>query len=103
MRIKVNANRLPKPPCYSTVHLPKETENNSLNIADSKDTSKKRDWSKVRRGINHGEMGRPRFYTPAQDAVIKQLKAEGRTFKEIGDQLGKSKEAIRRRWYTIRR
>lgn len=47
------------------------------------------------------EIVRRNHYTPAQDAVIKEMKAQGKTFPEIGRELGKSKEAVRRRWYRI--
>ena len=45
--------------------------------------------------------GRPRTYTDAQDSVIRTMKAEGASFKQIGEQIGKSTEAVRRRWYRL--
>lgn len=96
-KIKCDISKLPKPSL-----LKQSPPNGKKLLKQSLPNGKKRDWSLVNRGANNGKMGRPRFYTPAQDAVIKQLKAEGKSFKEIGDQLGRSGEAIRRRWYAIR-
>ena len=45
--------------------------------------------------------GRPKSYTPAQDAVIIEMKKKGATFPQIGEQIGKSSEAVRRRWYRL--
>ena len=47
------------------------------------------------------EIVRRNHYTPAQDAVIREMKSQGKTFREIGDQIGKSPEAVRCRWYRI--
>ena len=47
------------------------------------------------------EIMRRNHYTPAQDAVIKEMKSQGKTFREIADQIGKSPEAVRCRWYRI--
>ena len=41
------------------------------------------------------------FYTPAQDAVVKTMRAEGKSFREIAEQLGKSSESVRRRWHRL--
>ena len=35
-------------------------------------------------------------FTPAQDAVIKQMRAEGKLWREISDELGRSSESIRK-------
>lgn len=40
-------------------------------------------------------------YTPAQDAVIREMRAQGKSYEEIGDQIGKSKEAVRKRYNMI--
>lgn len=48
------------------------------------------------------EIVRKNHYTPAQDAVIREMRAQGKSYKEIGEQIDKSKEAVRRRWYLIR-
>lgn len=45
--------------------------------------------------------GRPKTYTKAQDAVIKDMRSKGASYKEIADQIGKSTEAVRRRWYRL--
>lgn len=92
--IKCNVDKLPKP-----IEFPKPDYDRPINVMPKK---KKRDWKLVRKGINNGVYGRPRFYTPAQDAVITELRRENKSYKEIGEQLGKSSEAIRRRWYVIR-
>ena len=47
------------------------------------------------------EIVRRNHYTPAQDAVITEMKMQGKTFREIGDEIDKSAEAVRRRWYRI--
>lgn len=48
------------------------------------------------------EIVRKKHYTPAQDAVIREMKAQGKSNQAIGEQIGKSKEAVRRRWERIR-
>lgn len=48
------------------------------------------------------EIVRRNHYTPAQDAVIREMKAQGKSNQAIGEQIGKSKEAVRRRWERIR-
>ena len=48
------------------------------------------------------EIVRKNHYTPAQDAVIREMKAQGKSNQAIGEQIGKSKEAVRRRWERIR-
>lgn len=40
-------------------------------------------------------------YTPAQDAVIREMRAQGKSYKAIGEQIGKSKEAVRKRYNMI--
>ena len=47
------------------------------------------------------EIVRRNHYTSAQDAVITEMKMQGKTFREIGDEIDKSAEAVRRRWYRI--
>ena len=57
-----------------------------------------------RQYIHHkpeSEIVRRNHYTPAQDAVIKEMRMEGKTFPQIGKEIGKSAEAVRRRWYRI--
>lgn len=41
------------------------------------------------------------YYTAAQDAVIREMRAQGKSYKEIGDQIGKSREAVRKRYNMI--
>lgn len=41
------------------------------------------------------------YYTPAQDAVIREMRAQGKSYKAIGEQIGKSKEAVRKRYNMI--
>lgn len=43
------------------------------------------------------EIVRRNHYTEAQDAVIREMRAQGKTYREIGEQIGKSKEAVRKR------
>lgn len=47
------------------------------------------------------EIVRRNHYTPAQDAVIVEMRAQGKTYKEIAEEIGRDKEAIRRRYYRI--
>lgn len=93
LALKCNVNKLPKPLEFS-----KPDFNRPVNVT----VVKKKPRKPINKGINHGVYGRPRFYTPAQDAVITQMRNEGKSFKEIGEEFGKSAEAIRRRWYLIR-
>lgn len=44
------------------------------------------------------EIVRRNHYTKAQDDVIRVMKADGKTYKEIADQIGKSPDAVRGRW-----
>lgn len=102
MKIKCNISNLPKAP-YTRPKIPESKKPGiPFEAMGHGQTKKERDWSAVNRGINKGKMGRPRFYTPAQDAVIRQMRQEGKSFKEIGEHLGRTGEAIRRRWYAIR-
>lgn len=41
------------------------------------------------------------YYTAAQDAVIREMRAQGKSYKAIGEQIGKSKEAVRKRYNMI--
>jgi DNA-binding NarL/FixJ family response regulator len=63
---------------------------------------KKRKWNLVNRGINNGKYGAPVYWTPERNAVLKKLRLEGKTYKQIGYELGKSSDSIRRQWYNIR-
>lgn len=57
-----------------------------------------------RQYIHHkpeNEIVRKNHYTHAQDAVIREMRGQGKTYAEIGEEIGKSKEAVRRRWYRI--
>lgn len=47
------------------------------------------------------EIVRRNAYTKAQDAVIVEMRAQGKTYKEIAEEIGRDKEAIRRRYYRI--
>lgn len=41
------------------------------------------------------------FYTPAQDAVIREMRKQGKSYREIGEQLGKSKDSVWKRAKVI--
>lgn len=87
IKLLCNPQKLPKPQLVKT---------------DKREGQKsKRDWSKVNRGANEGKYGRPVFWTEARCAVLRQLKEEGKSYKEIGEEMGKSSEACRRQWYVI--
>ena len=45
--------------------------------------------------------GSRRRYTQAQDNVIRVMRREGKSFEEIADQLGRTKEAVRKRYNMI--
>lgn len=59
----------------------------------------------LQRTYNHrkpeSEIVRKNHYTAAQDAVIREMREQGKTYKEIGEQIGKSKEAVRKRAKVI--
>jgi DNA-binding NarL/FixJ family response regulator len=93
MKIKVDVSRLPKVPYSKPTIL--DVKKTVVSFHREDPVKKKRDWSKVRRG------NRSRFYTPEQDEVIREMRRQGKSFEEIGDQLGRSKEAVRRRFYVI--
>lgn len=97
MKIKVDVSRLPAAP-YSRPKLPedKKPQRPYEAMITKANHQKKRDWSKVRRG------SRPNwFYTPEQDAVIKNMRAHGKTYSEIGKELGRSPGGIRHRLKVI--
>ena len=69
---------------------------------------KKRSFNReapLQRSYNHhkpeSDIVRRNHYTPAQDAVIKEMRSHGKTYREIGNEIGKSSEAVRRRWYLL--
>ena len=97
MRIKVDASKLPKVPYSKPEKQKPEEPENEIKADEEKEEpkKKKRDWSKVRRG------NRSRFYTAAQDNVIREMRANGKSFQEIADQLGRTKEAVRKRAQVI--
>ena len=89
MKIKVDVSRLPKVPYSKPTIL--DVKKTVVSFHREDPVKKKRDWSKVRRG------NRSRFYTPEQDAVIREMRAQGKTWREIADHLGRSRDAIRHR------
>lgn len=48
-----------------------------------------------------GKYGKSFFYTPQQDAVIRKMREQGKSFAEIGAELGKSANAVRKRAKVI--
>lgn len=63
----------------------------------------KRDWSRVRRGINSGNKGRPPTWTKEMDSILKELKEiEGMTWNQVADEMGRTRESVRSRYYEIR-
>ena len=110
MRIKVDISKLPTAP-YPKTQPPKTKKPDipfeysvvqEVEAIQKKKKKKKRNWSLVRRGVNHGKVGAPVFWTPERNAIIAKLRSEGKTFAEIGDEFGKSRDAVRRQWYNIR-
>lgn len=47
------------------------------------------------------EIVRRNAYTKAQDNVIVSMRMHGKSFEEIGDNLGRSKDSVRKRYYRI--
>lgn len=47
------------------------------------------------------EIVRRNAYTKAQDNVIVSMRMHNKTFEEIGDNLGRSKDSVRKRYYRI--
>ena len=97
MKIKVDVSRLPE-----ALLIGQKQEVTNAYEAVQEAREKIRDWGKVHRGINNGKYGAPIFWTPERNAIVAQLRSEGKTFAEIGEELGKSKDAVRRQWYNIR-
>ena len=50
---------------------------------------------------SESDIVRRNAFTKAQDNVIVHMRMQGKTFSEIGDNLGKSKESVRKRYYRI--
>ena len=94
---KLPTPKIPKPKLQKqkAPDIPYEAENRQERL-------KKRKWNLVNRGINNGKYGTPVYWTPERNAVLAKLRLEGKTYKQIGDELGKSSDSIRRQWYNIR-
>lgn len=93
IRLKVNPSRLPVPQLKRSVK----------NVKPEDAAPVKRDWSRVRRGINSGNKGRPPTWTKEMDSILKELKEkEGMTWNEVADEMGRTRESVRSRYYEIR-
>ena len=106
MRIKVDISKLPAAP-YPKTQPPKTKKPDipfEYSVVQELETKKKkkRNWKLVRRGVNEGQYGTPRYWTPERNAVLMKLRLEGKTYEQIGEELGKSKDAVRRQWYMVR-
>ena len=106
MRIKVDISKLPAAP-YPKTQPPKTKKPDipfEYSVVQELETKKKkkRNWKLVRRGVNEGQYGAPRYWTPERNAVLMKLRLEGKTYEQIGEELGKSKDAVRRQWYMVR-
>ena len=68
-------------------------------------TAMKQKLDKLRKEQNFRRESRLRqeytYYTAAQDAVIREMRAQGKSYKAIGEQIGKSKESVRKRYNMI--
>lgn len=113
-KIRETTKNLPLPPAYASLHKEAEVKLDKLNEEKATQTSsgekpsdgqeaqeapKKRDWSKVNRGANKGEYGRPVFWNEARLRVLKDLRDQGKSYAEIAEEFGKTPEACRRQWY----
>ena len=100
LKLRCDPSKLPTP------KIPKPKMPNQKAPAENRQerlkNKKKRKWNLVNRGINNGKYGAPVYWTPERNAVLKKLRLEGKTYKQIGDELGKSSDSIRRQWYNIR-
>ena len=100
LKLRCDPSKLPTP------KIPKPKMPNQKAPAENRQErlkhKKKRKWNLVKRGINNGKYGAPVYWTPERNAVLKKLRLEGKTYKQIGDELGKSSDSIRRQWYNIR-
>lgn len=96
--LKLPEPKLPKP----KVSEPIKTSTPWEAMDRKKRLKKSRDWKKVNRGVNNGKYGAPRFWTPERNAIILKLHEEGKTFAQIGEEFGKTSDAVRRQWYNIR-
>ena len=97
-KIRATTKNLPLPPAYASLHKETEVKPDKLNeekatqtssrekTGDGQEEPKKRDWSKVNRGANKGDYGRPVFWN-------------GKSYAEIAEEFGKTPEACRRQWY----
>lgn len=103
--IKATVKSLPKTPVYSTVKIMGEKNNavpeQKTHVPGQKAQVpvRKRDWSKVNRGANNGNYGRPIFWNEARLRVLKQLREQGKDFNEIAEEFGKTADACRRQWH----
>ena len=100
MRLKCNPTKLPSPymPKGFSAVLPvteaKETGETQDGTGETQDKeTKKRDWSSVKRG----KYGSGFWWTEAQDAVLREMRAQGKSFSEIAEHLGRSKAAVQKR------
>lgn len=110
-KIRATTKNLPLPPAYASLHKETEVKPDKLNeekatqtssrekTGDGQEEPKKRDWSKVNRGANKGDYGRPVFWNEARLRVLKDLRDQGKSYAEIAEEFGKTPEACRRQWY----
>lgn len=80
MRIKINPASLPSP------RLPPTRDGKDAATQAVQDAS--------------GGPG-TRGYTKAQDAVIREMRTAGYTYKAIADEIGRSEKAVQMRWYRL--
>lgn len=93
LKLRCDPSKLPAP------KLPKPR----LQVQDKEKRPKKNfERRKIRYGINKGKYGAPVFWTPEKNAIIAKMHSEGKTYEEIADEFGKTKESVRRQWYNIR-
>lgn len=115
-KIRETTKKLPLPPAYASLHKESEEKQEKSNEKqaaqetsgegpgdgqEAQEAPGKRDWSKVNRGVNNGSYGRPVFWNEARLRVLKDLREQGVSYKEIAKEFRKSPDACRRQWYKV--
>lgn len=98
MKLKCDPDKLPstyiKKPVICKTPVPCETPlPEDADVGKEPTNENKRNWSLV----NRGKYGSGFWWTDAQDAVLIQMRSQGKSYAEIADHLGRSKDSVRKR------